>query len=259
MTKVCTALNFIFSPILDKPLKNICSDKKSIGLKVVSGIGIGILSILSGGLYTIYIYKFFDNRKAVNLQKEFEEAVDEGDCEKVKELFKKYPSLKIKHDVINNVKSESLISIMLPLAAEKGHLDMIKLLHQNGATLDAISRGQQTALDRAMNNDHGEIARYLIENGAKVEDLHRYFAGKNISLDMMIFIVNSVDEVSSENKVLSVLALASTKYDENPEKCKELIRLLIDKGDRLVEGDLKIPEEAKNYINQLILEKNHLA
>lgn len=256
MSRTTIVLGLIYSTVLDGPLNIITSNKQSIFSKLISGIAIGALSLLSGGLYTIHIYNFFAHRKAINLQKELEQAIDSGDCSRVLDLFRRYPALKVAPDAIHGIKSDSLLSLMLPLPAEQGRLEMVKLLCENGAKLDAFSRGQKTALERALDQNHEDVAKYLLERGATVfeQTLYHYFTSSRSNIDMMIYLVEKSKNVNSEMRNLSILGLAALRYDEDPEKCKKLLQLLVEKGDRLIEGDelLSIPEEAKNFIHDQI-------
>lgn len=49
-------------------------------------------------------------------------------------------------------------------AAEKGHLDIVKLLHENGAVFDT-SRAAKNPLFAAIYGGHLEVAKYLVEAG----------------------------------------------------------------------------------------------
>lgn len=50
-----------------------------------------------------------------------------------------------------------------------GHIDIVKLLVENGADVNAPSRTNQKALVDATLNGHYEVIKYLIEHGADVK------------------------------------------------------------------------------------------
>ena len=52
-------------------------------------------------------------------------------------------------------------------AAENGHLDIIKLLHKNGAIFD-VSEATKNPLFAAIYGGYYEVAKYLIDNGIDI-------------------------------------------------------------------------------------------
>jgi hypothetical protein len=240
------------SMILDAPLEAIASDKKSIGIKILSGIAIGILSCFSFGAYAVYAHNFFSNRKVGNLQKDLEKAVEDRDCKTVQQLLKKHPLLKTKHDLLHNIETDSHLSLVLPLAAESGGLEMVKLLCDNGASLEAFSRGSKTALERALAENHKEIIKYLVDKGANISRsaLFDYIASEELDFDTSIYLVKKMDAITSVGKKFSILGIAAQHYDENPDEVKKLIQLLIQKGDRFVEADKTL--NLSDKVQQLI-------
>lgn len=50
-----------------------------------------------------------------------------------------------------------------------GHIDIVKLLIEHGADVNASSRTNQNALVEATLNGHYEVIKYLIEHGADVK------------------------------------------------------------------------------------------
>lgn len=254
MSKINLVINLIYSNLLDPPLKTVASKKQSLCSKVISGIVIATFTVLSGGLYAVHAYNFFVHKKAVHLQKDLERAIENQDYERVKELLRLYPVLKTQTDLIHGIRGFSVISLILPLVAEQGNLEMLKLLRENGAELNAFSRGQQTALERALAKDHQAIVYYLLGEGATIFDqtLFQYFSSRQADIDVMIALVERSPTISSEGKRWSLLALASLGHDKNPQKYKKLLQLLIQKGDRFAEDDHKlgIPKKAQAFIKR---------
>ena len=56
----------------------------------------------------------------------------------------------------------------LHLAAQKGHVDVAKVLVENGADVNAIDGFGQTTLHLAAFYGHVDVAKVLVENGADV-------------------------------------------------------------------------------------------
>ncbi len=80
----------------------------------------------------------------------------------------------IEKGAILNPKNEFTNFPPLTAAASKGHLEVVKLLVENGADIFHKGRGEQTALDIAMEEKYGEIAKYLriemMERSEKTND-----------------------------------------------------------------------------------------
>lgn len=244
-------LKIACNEIIDIPLKTIVSKEKSLLSKIVAGIAIAVFSVLSLGFYVVHTYRFFADRKVGNLQKELEQSIEENNLTKVQELFTKHPQLKTREDLRFGV-SETCPSRLLPLAAEKGNLKIVQLLRQNGAKLDSFSRGNKTALERALDGDHGDVARYLIDEGATLtsDDLGRYIL-KSSNFDMILFLVEKQENMSSEGKVNSNLAMVALKYSKDSKKCAKILHLLVKKGDRLKDDEqtkFNLSEEAMRAI-----------
>ena len=97
----------------------------------------------------------------------FEKAVKEGDLETTKQLIEGENELNISTEKIG---SQSPILV----ATRKGHIDIVKLLIENGADVNAKSSDSLTwsqgwtALISASENGDFNIAKLLIENGADV-------------------------------------------------------------------------------------------
>ncbi len=252
------AAKFLCISLLEKPLEVMASDNSSLLEKTVSAVAIAAFSLLSLGYYVIYAYRFFADKKIIHLQKELEGAIERGDLYRVRNLFQDHPILKTEKDR-KDPSEDSHISTMLPLAAERECLDgsedleMVELLCDNGATLNVYSRGMKTPLERALESNHEGVARYLLDKGARLDQdvVFRYAMQKGSNLDMLFSLVEKLERIETENKIWSILGLASLKYDNNPDKCKEVMKLLIEKGDRLTKRDLKlqISDEAKQFID----------
>ena len=245
--------------VLNYPLEIVASKKSCLLAKAISGIAIAALSMLSFGYYVFHAYQFFAYKKVSHLQKDLEKAIGRQDCNQVCALFKDYPILKTEKCARNNY--DSHISLILPLAAETGCLEMVKLLVDNGATLNVSSRGGITALEWALNNNHDEVACYLLDKDARFDqnDLFRYVLRPNSNLKMILYLVKKFKEIESVG-VFSLLGLVAVKYDKDPDTCKEVMKLLIEKEVRLTPLDLQfeIPQDVKQFIDDQIKDQAKL-
>lgn len=50
-----------------------------------------------------------------------------------------------------------------------GHLEVVKLLIQKGAMIDASEKNRNTALIWSASNGHIDVVKFLIDNGASIE------------------------------------------------------------------------------------------
>lgn len=68
-----------------------------------------------------------------------------------------------------NVNKNGDISGGTPIrsAAESGHLDIVKVLHQNGAIFE-VSEATKNPLFGAICNGHFEVVKYLVEHGINI-------------------------------------------------------------------------------------------
>lgn len=62
-------------------------------------------------------------------------------------------------------------------AAAKGALDIAKLLLARGAQIDAVNDAGNTALMFACARGHAATARFLVENGARLDHRNRFGLG----------------------------------------------------------------------------------
>ena len=58
------------------------------------------------------------------------------------------------------------------VASHNGHLDVVRLLLENGATVDSRADDGWTSLMAASQNGHLDVVRLLLENSAAVESHH---------------------------------------------------------------------------------------
>ncbi|MBA4389946.1 MAG: hypothetical protein C0399_03310 [Syntrophus sp. (in: bacteria)] len=95
------------------------------------------------------------------------EAVKKGDVEKVKSILKDPPSTFSKYDV--NQKGHTG-DLPLSVAASNGNLEIVKLLVEHGAIIDAgKDAGNRTPLIEASGHGYADVVQYLIAKGADVQ------------------------------------------------------------------------------------------
>lgn len=104
--------------------------------------------------------------KKLNL--ELYKACTNGDLIKVKECIEKGADVNFKRkDMKNGFMQGNYFPLLI--AAKKNHLDIIKLLIENSAEVNAeSSNGMHTALSKASEFGHKDIVNYLLSNGADV-------------------------------------------------------------------------------------------
>ncbi|RPB22045.1 ankyrin, partial [Terfezia boudieri ATCC MYA-4762] len=56
----------------------------------------------------------------------------------------------------------------LHIAAKKGHLEVVKVLLDKGATINAMTHVNRTALHMAAENGHLEVVKVLLDKGATI-------------------------------------------------------------------------------------------
>ncbi|QCB62657.1 hypothetical protein EJB00_03440 [Wolbachia endosymbiont of Drosophila mauritiana] len=88
----------------------------------------------------------------------------------------------------------------LHLAAEGGYLDVVEYLVKEGAILDVKDYRKNTPLHLAAKNNHLDVVKYLVEKGAKVD--------------------------IKNNRNLTPRDLAKEKFNQNPQIYQEIIGIL---------------------------------
>ena len=75
-------------------------------------------------------------------------------------------------DVIEVDDDPARQATLLYLAASEGHLDLARLFLENGATLEARSRGGHTALMGAVSTEDPRMVEFLLSRGAEVNAMN---------------------------------------------------------------------------------------
>ena len=89
------------------------------------------------------------------------EAAVQGQLEQVKELLQSKANIEARNG--------DLLQTPLHLAAENGHRELVELLLEKNAKIEAKRRDTQTPLHLAAENGHRELVELLLEKNAKIE------------------------------------------------------------------------------------------
>lgn len=255
-----TVLSYVFFKAIDTPLEKFNSKKSSLFIKTISAIAIAILSVASIGIYAVYAYRFFEGRKVYVLYKQLTKAVEEDkDVDAAKQLLEQKPILKDYLNVILEKGDTIPRASLLPTAIENEDLKMVELLTAHGALPDVAShRTGYNSFEIAIRSGNLEILQCLGEQFSFAEDEYnsllelaltykmpnrldvvKYLVEKDVKVDVTIDLLNA-----------SALAVLANYYPKDPEKCQEIMELMIKKGAVLLDTDhtQKIPKEALDFI-----------
>lgn len=94
------------------------------------------------------------------MKKEWQEATEAGDCEKVSLLLEE-------GEDINSLDRYGQTALMNTVY--RGDINLVKFLVGRGAKLDIAAKLNLTALMLAVINEHNEIVRILVQAGANTE------------------------------------------------------------------------------------------
>jgi len=88
----------------------------------------------------------------------------------------------------------------LMIASDNGHLDIVKLLVERGADVNARDFCGDTALAYAARKDHNKIVKYLIEAGADAQTQNKYkftpldYAVRTLNLESQKYLIRAGGE-----------------------------------------------------------------
>ena len=118
----------------------------------------------------------------------------------------------------------------LTLAAGKGYLGIVKLLVDGGADVNYHDSGNLTPMDWALLDNHTDVARILLENGAAV-------SGENSSDRPMVYALERSDYVFAELLIKHGVSVNAKAFGKMPfivwsakRKLNEGVKFLVDHG-----------------------------
>lgn len=103
-------------------------------------------------------------------------------------------------------------------AAEKGHLEVVEFLLEQGANINALNKG---ALKRAIANGHFKVVTYLLEKGADLSGEEVEIAIKSGHLEIVKYLIKCIDPKRLEQHL--VWSVFEKAYDK---KWNGIIKLL---------------------------------
>ena len=162
-------------------------------------------------------------------EKRFLKAAEDGDFKKIKSIIDKEVNIKSLIETKDKENNTALI-----LASKFGYIEVVKILIENGADINAKDNGGTTALMNASTEDdyiNYEICKLLIENGANVNDKDLQGANALIyastfgNYETVKLLIENGVEINTQNKDgYTALMEAAISDDE------EIVKLLIENG-----------------------------
>jgi ankyrin repeat protein len=232
------------------PLYTI-TNKSSLVAKIIATLAIAIFTTCSLGYYAIYSYRYLAARKFEAKVQSLESAIRANQLEAVRELFKATPNLK---GTLNGYQGRT--PNLLHLAVENEHTEMIDLLIANGARLDAESR-MGSPLAVAVYRGKANMVQFLLERRANpnLGDGYRapiYLASLETegpaAIDLIRLLANANANLAINNTLWTPLTRVALHWDTHPEKVRETLLLLIQKGVRLGANDAIANPDAHQFI-----------
>lgn len=230
--KICEQAKSGLSIVAQMPLEKIQSP--SACAKIVSAIAIAIFTLCTFGYYAFYANRYFANKKICAAKLEIESAIHRNDIEKIKKLFHEYPDTK---KCINGGFQGSVPNL-LHIAVDCKHIPIIEFLISQGADLHAIGR-MGTPLAVAIRRGHLDMAEYLLQKKASPDlgdgirsplYMAMIEAPENKKFDLVYLLLKSNADPNIKNPFYTLTKFISDYWEIQPEKARELLFLLADKG-----------------------------
>ncbi|MBI4042691.1 MAG: ankyrin repeat domain-containing protein, partial [Deltaproteobacteria bacterium] len=149
-------------------------------------------------------------------------AIDKDHLEVAKLLLEKgaNPNLGIADDTYQ--------SPAIVLASSKGLSDIVALLIQNGAVLEAYNRYDLTALDMAVERNHFNSLKILVEAGADIQRSSSFFSPlsrsiQNGSTAMSLYLISKGADINKKERVTGMTPLMRAAQGGKIEIVKALV------------------------------------
>lgn len=131
---------------------------------------------------------------------------------------------------------------ILPSAVEKGSLEIVKLLVENGGSVDTRREsGGKYILMLASGNGHLEIVKYLLSKGSHIDDSDDYYrtaliyAIENGQLEVVKYLINygaNINGILNEPQSIPLIVASNKGYIE-------IVELLVSNGANVNSADRK--------------------
>lgn len=240
MNQLC----FISKSIVLWPLKTIDSNTENYLKKIVAAVAIAIFTVFSLGYYAYYANNFFQSRAFDRDVEVLTQLVRTDHLDEVRQMLEEKPELK---NALNGHGGRTPCILHFAVAGQARQ--MINYLVEQGASLNAIGR-LGSPLDVAIYNNDLPMVRFLLENGVSPDSLAMghtppiFYAASEGEPPHNLEIVQVLAEAgASVNPVraVSLLArIANRWWEQNPEKTEQTLRMLIERGARLLGPDEEI-------------------
>ena len=148
---------------------------------------------------------------------------------------------------IQKISRDSAEGTSLFLASHNGHVEIVKLLLEAGAKVNAKGKNDMTALYLASLNNQTEIVKLLLEAGAKVDakdnygDTALYIASLRNNTEIVKLLLEAGAKVDTKDD-FGITAMHAASRDGNAE----IVKLLLD-------GGAKVDEKTNNKSTSLVL------
>ncbi len=162
----------------------------------------------------------FNPHLSWNKQAAFVSAAFRGDLSHITEILEKYNACI--SEVIDRRAGKGNGWTALTAAAERGHMNIVKLLLQNGAIVDRKNSQDWTALLLATKNGDENIVELLLENGAdpskkdKYGDNALFYAARRGDIGIAGLLLEKGADVEQKNKS-GITAAELARRNDNPK------------------------------------------
>ena len=210
---------------------------KSSPIAIVAGI-ITVFLFMASGTIRLEAKSSGSNQKAEIIlsdkDAELLEAIDKDDIAAARAALSNGANV---NTIVNRIDMTAIMR-----ASGRGHADIVKLLLEKGANVNAKSIHGYTALTAASRNGHADIVKLLIDSGADVNAKEIEGATALMAASwaghadvVRLLLDNGADVNAEDTQGRTVLMYASVGNDDNTD----VVQLLLDNGADINAKDIK--------------------